>query len=207
MVRLSFQPLPNDFAPDKPAKANESTDYYEVLQLSRNAHPETIQRVYRILAARYHPDNIETGNPELFREIVEAARVLTDPELRAAHDARLGSQNQNRFKIFETWQTSRGIEAEKRKRKGLLALLYGKRLTDPHHPTLSLREFEQMLDCPQEHLEFALWFLKESKWIKGTDNARFEITSQGVLMAEADDASSSRPAVPQLPAPRGEETK
>ena len=200
---LSFQP--DSFNPDKAAKESGSADYYEVLQLSRNAHPETIQRVYRILAARYHPDNIETGNPELFREIVEAARVLTDSKLRAAHDARLDAQSQNRFKIFETWQTSRGVEAERRKRKGIIALLYGKRLTDPHHPSLGLRDFEQMLGCPQEHLEFTLWFLKESKWIKGTDNARFEITCQGVLIAESEETYPLQPAVPQLSAPKEEE--
>ncbi len=31
-------------------------DYYELLQISPNAEPQTIQRVYRMLAARYHPD-------------------------------------------------------------------------------------------------------------------------------------------------------
>ena len=202
---LSFQSNPDGSGPDKAAKESEPADFYEVLQLSRNAHPDTIQRVYRVLAARYHPDNIETGNAELFRQVVEAFRVLTDPQLRAAYDARLGVQSQNRFKIFETWQTSRGVEAEKRKRKGILALLYGRRLTDPQQPSLGLRDLEEMLGCPREHLEFPLWFLKESKWIKGSDNARFEITCQGVRVAEAEQTSPLRPAVPQLPAPKEKE--
>ena len=34
----------------------EFIDYYELLQISSNAEPETIQRVYHMLAARYHPD-------------------------------------------------------------------------------------------------------------------------------------------------------
>jgi hypothetical protein len=202
---LSFQSISDRSSPDKAAKESESADYYEVLQLSRKAQPETIQRVFHILAGRYHPDNTETGNAELFREIVEAARVLTDPELRASYDARLTVQSQNRFKIFDTWRTSRGVEAEKRKRKGILALLYGRRLIDPQHPSLGLRDLEAMLGCPQEHLEFPLWFLKESKWIKGTDNAQFEITYQGVLAAEAEETSPSRPPVAQLSAPKAEE--
>jgi DnaJ-class molecular chaperone len=135
--------------PDKAAKESEPADFYEVLQLSRNAHPDTIQRVYRVLAARYHPDNIETGNAELFRQVVEAFRVLTDPQLRAAYDARLSVENQSRLKIFEAWQTSRGVEAEKRKRKGILAMLYGRRLTDPQQPSLGLHEWEEMLGCPR----------------------------------------------------------
>ena len=35
----------------------DAVDYYEVLQVSQNAEPETIHRVYRIMAARFHPDN------------------------------------------------------------------------------------------------------------------------------------------------------
>jgi curved DNA-binding protein CbpA len=178
---------PDVSSPNKVPTESEAADYYEVLQLSRNAHPETIQRVFRILAGRYHPDNIETGNPELFREVVEAARVLTDPQLRAGYDARLGIQSQNRFKIFETWKSTRGVEAEKRKRNGILALLYGRRLTDSQQPSLGVSDFEDMLGCPREHLEFSLWFLRESKWIKRSDNNRFEITCQGVIVAEADE--------------------
>lgn len=188
--------------PDHSAR-NVEADHYEVLQLSRNASSDTIQRVFRMLAKRYHPDNPETGNPELFRAIVEAARVLTDPQLRAAYDARLGVQNRNRFKIFENWQTSRGVEAEKRKRKGVLALLYGRRITDPHEPTLGLRELEQMLDCPREHLEFTLWFLKENKWVKSYDNGYYEITCQGVLIAE-EDVDSVTPPLPLLTAAKTE---
>jgi curved DNA-binding protein CbpA len=200
---LSFQPIADSSSRDKAAKESESADFYEVLQVSRHANPDTIQRVYHILAKRYHPDNIETGNSKLFREIVEAARVLTDPELRAAYDARLGLQDQNRFKIFDTWQASRGVEAEKRKRKGALALLYGRRVTDPQHPSLGLRDLEQMLDCPREHLEFTLWFLKESKWVKTGDNGRYEITLQGVVSAE-EETLPLRPPAHQLSAYREE---
>jgi hypothetical protein len=200
---LSFQPISDGSSPDQAAKESEPADHYEVLELSQSATPDTIQRVFRILAKRYHPDNTETGNPALFREVVEAARVLSDPQLRAAYDARLGIQNQNRFKIFETWQSSRGVEAERRKRKGILALLYGRRLTDPQHPSLGLRDLEGMLGCPREHLEFTLWFLKESKWIKTADNSRYEITYQGVQAAEAEETYPLGPPVAQLPAHKG----
>ncbi len=199
VVGMSFEPAPGPATgPVVPATA----DHYETLQLSRNANLDMIQRVFRILAQRYHPDNQETGNPELFREIVEAHRVLGDPVLRASYDAQLGAQTENRFKLFDTWQTSRGVEAEKRKRSGVLSLLYGKRLTDPHQPAMNIREFEDMLGCPREHLEFTLWFLRENKWIVRGDNNKFEITCQGVLMAEAEqEGNPLKTPVPQLPAP------
>ncbi|HLX44264.1 MAG TPA: J domain-containing protein [Bryobacteraceae bacterium] len=205
IVGLTFEPAYGEAGGASQATAAASAgaaDHYETLQLSRNANLDMIQRVFRILAQRYHPDNLETGNPELFREIVEAHRVLGDPERRAAYDAQLGAQSQNRFKIFETWQDTRGVDAEKRKRQGILSLLYGKRLTDPHSPAMSMRDFEEMLGVPREHLEFSLWFLKENKWITRADNNKFEITCAGVVMAEADEANTVRTQMAQLPAPR-----
>jgi hypothetical protein len=203
---LTFQSNPDDPSPEKALHENESPDYYEVLQLSRNASADTIERVFRILAKRYHPDNLETGNPELFREVVEASRVLSDPQLRAAYDARLGIASRNRFKIFETWESSRGVEAEKRKRKGVLSLLYGRRITDPEKPSLGLRDLEDMLDCPREHLEFTMWFLKENKWIKSTDNARYEITCKGVLVAEEDPSAVQAPLLQLTASSEAEES-
>ena len=58
-------------------------DYYEYLQISPNADSETIERVYRYLAKKCHPDNRETGNPEKFNLITGAYRTLSDPEKRA----------------------------------------------------------------------------------------------------------------------------
>jgi hypothetical protein len=43
-----------------PAVPGADLDYYEVLQLSPKADLETIHRVYRIMAARFHPDNPES---------------------------------------------------------------------------------------------------------------------------------------------------
>lgn len=66
-------------------------DYYEVLGVSRNAGQEEIQRAYRKLARKYHPDvNKEPGAEEKFKEINEAYEVLKDPEKRAKYD-QLGS--------------------------------------------------------------------------------------------------------------------
>ncbi len=65
---------------------NNLIDYYEDLQVSSNADIETIERVYRLLAKRYHPDNNGTGNAEKFTRIKEAYNVLSDPEKRASFD-------------------------------------------------------------------------------------------------------------------------
>ena len=62
-------------------------DYYEVLGLAPSASQDEIQRAYRSLARRYHPDlNTEPGAAARFREVTEAYEVLSDPERRARYD-------------------------------------------------------------------------------------------------------------------------
>ena len=67
---------------------DDFVDYYEVMQISPNADSDTLHRVYRILAQRFHPDNQETGDPEQFRLITEAYGTLGDPTLRIAYDVK-----------------------------------------------------------------------------------------------------------------------
>lgn len=69
---------------------SQQPDYYAVLGVPPDATPEEIQRAYRQLARRYHPDtNNTTGALERFLEIQEAYQVLSDPQRRAAYDATL----------------------------------------------------------------------------------------------------------------------
>lgn len=62
-------------------------DYYAILGIERNADAEEIQKVYRKLARKYHPDvNRSPGAEDRFKEIGEAYEVLRDPEKRARYD-------------------------------------------------------------------------------------------------------------------------
>lgn len=163
-------------------------DYYEVLQVHSKAEPETIHRVYRLLAQRFHPDNAETGDPEAFRSILNAYKVLSDPEKRAAYDVHLQAYRQVRWRLFDQADAAVGKGAEKCKRRGVLDLLYTARMNQPTAPTLNLHELEDLLGCPREHLEFPLWYLRENSLITRADNGRFAITAKGVDHVETDDA-------------------
>jgi molecular chaperone DnaJ len=69
----------------------QDRDYYNVLGIGRDGSPDEIKRAYRVLAMRWHPDRNQ-GDVEAeqrFKDITEAYRVLSDPELRARYD-RLG---------------------------------------------------------------------------------------------------------------------
>ena len=85
---------------------NGKPDYYEVLQVSDGAEPETINRIYRMLAQRYHPDNQETGNEARFREITEAYQILSQPEKRASYDATNQLRRKDRW-----WLVSAGAQS------------------------------------------------------------------------------------------------
>jgi len=188
---------PEETAP----KRDEDADHYEVLQVSRLADADTIRRVFHALAARYHPDNKETGNDHRFRQLVLAYNVLSDPEKRAAYDVRLANEDKTRFRIFHSMQSAEGVQAEFRKRHGILQLLYTKRLRDPHDAGMRGRDFVELLGVPGEHLEFALWFLRERRYILRSDNNRFEITISGVEEFEAEQGTIAKKQLVTLPAP------
>jgi curved DNA-binding protein len=72
--------------------ATTTGDYYRALGVDRSAGQDEIQRAYRRLARRFHPDlNKDPGAEERFKDINEAYEVLSDPKKRARYD-RYGAQ-------------------------------------------------------------------------------------------------------------------
>lgn len=173
------------------APAERVPDYYDVLQVSSRADRETIDRVFRLLAQRYHPDNQQSGSADLFRLVVEAHRTLSDPAARAEYDVKLGHYQKFRWQMFDQVKAARGPETEKRQRTAILHLLYTVRRNDPSQPALGVNDLEDLLGAPKEHLTFSLWYLKESGLVTRTDNGRYAITVAGVDRAEASPMSSS----------------
>src|SRR5947207_2090497 len=93
-------------------------DYYELLEISQNAQPDTVNRVYRLLAQRYHPDNQETGDASKFGLIFEAHRVLSDAQLRAAYDVQYEQRRAQRWKIFDAKAAAVGQQSDREIRFG-----------------------------------------------------------------------------------------
>lgn len=63
-------------------------DYYEVLEIERNASESDIKKAYRKMALKYHPDRNpgDKASEEKFKEAAEAYEVLSDPDKRARYD-------------------------------------------------------------------------------------------------------------------------
>ena len=71
-------------------------DYYETLEISRDASADGIERAYRLACGTYASDSLagysvfEEGDLELLRERIEMAyRTLADPEARRSYDEEL----------------------------------------------------------------------------------------------------------------------
>ena len=59
-------------------------NYYELLEITPNASNEVVKAAYKAQVAKYHPDNVETGDIEKMKEINIAYETLSDPEKRPA---------------------------------------------------------------------------------------------------------------------------
>jgi curved DNA-binding protein CbpA len=155
-------------------------DYYELMQISPKAQPETIQRVYRILAGRCHPDNPHTGDVERFLRLKEAFEVLNHPDRRAAYDEEYVVQQTLPVEVFNMQDFATGIDGESNRRMGLLCLLYHRRRVNPDEPSLSLLQLEKMMISAREHLVFTVWYLKDKGFLRQTEDSGYAITSAGV---------------------------
>ena len=164
--------------------ASEFVDFYELMQISPNAEGETVQRVYRMLASRYHPDNKQTGDPDKFVKLNRAYRILSNLEARVSYDLDFQARNHLPISIFEMKEFAAGIDGEDHRRLGILCLLYRTRRTDPDHPGLSILELERTMSCPREHLMFAIWYLKEHELVKQDESSSFVISGLGVDYVE-----------------------
>jgi len=160
-------------------------DHYEILQISPNADVETIRRVYRMQAQRFHPDNLDSGNAEAFRRISDAYEVLIDPKRRAAYDRDHRQARRREALGVPDQRPAPPVMDEMQRREEILALLYSRRFSHPQQPSLSLRDLEALLNTPKGDLEFSLWYLKESGYLIRTDSAHHTITLKGVQFAEA----------------------
>jgi curved DNA-binding protein CbpA len=173
--------------------AEKAQDYYEVLQVSDSAELETIHRVYRLLAQRFHPDNSETGNPARFRLISEAYTVLSNPQERARYDIIHQQQRHDRWRLVSTGgDADNDFEMEQRVRLTVLEVLYTKRRMEPREPAVYTLDLESMIGRPREHLEFTIWYLGQKKFVTRDDNSRLIITADGVEYLEANYQANTR---------------
>ena len=160
-------------------------DHYETLQISPNADPEMIQRVYRLLAQRFHPDNQDTGDAVRFREISDAYHVLSNPEQRAQYDVAHHQYRKDRWRLVTAGtKIENTFHMQQAMRLTILEVLYTRRSVEPDKPSIFPVELAELVGVPREQLEFTMWFLLQKGLVKRTDTSDVAITVTGAEFLE-----------------------
>ena len=67
-------------------------DYYEILEISKNASDEVVEKAYKALVKKYHPDLKEGEEKkqaeDIIKEINEAYEVISNPDKRKEYDGK-----------------------------------------------------------------------------------------------------------------------
>lgn len=86
-------------------------NYYEILEVSHNASQEIIEKAYKTLAKKYHPDLQEDTNKkeaeQKMKEINEAYDIISNPEKRSSYDEELQRiENEKQYKASRNYQNT-----------------------------------------------------------------------------------------------------
>jgi len=150
--------------------ARREPDYHAILQVDRHAHPLVITRVYRLLTVLYHPNNKGKGDTERFRQVMEAARVLSDPVRRAAYDRSGQTLTENGPALKDAPAAEQGT--------------YDVRRNRPSQPDLPLMVLGELPGCSVGEAQFTLWYQRGKRLIEQTEDG-WAITVAGVDCVEA----------------------
>jgi curved DNA-binding protein CbpA len=161
-------------------------DFYEFLQISPNADAETIHRVYRFLATRFHPDNQNSGDAGMFSQLKKAYDVLSNPALRAEYD--VVRRKETRPPLSSSVDFMDDLEGESNRRLAVLAVLYQRRRTSPNMPEVSLAQIEERMGFPRDYLDFTMWYLQKKSYVMKSDSAQYALTADGVDFVESERA-------------------
>ena len=93
-------------------------DYYEALEVSKNASKEVIEKAYKVLVKKYHPDlqknNIEEAKKKM-QLINEAYDVLSDDEKRKEYDDKYEKEKELEFRKKQQEMLNKQVELQKLK--------------------------------------------------------------------------------------------
>jgi len=128
-------------------KETTAGNYYEILQISPRADQVIVERAYRLLAKRYHPDNTESGDAGKFGNLAEAYQTLSDPERRAAYDHEHRTDPPSPPTILHCTAIGRPRDREE-SLLGPLSILYVTRRRDVMKAGVGIVHLERLVGLP-----------------------------------------------------------
>lgn len=158
----------------------DAKNYYDILEVSPNASVETIEKMFRFMATKMHPD--AGGDKEAFSQLVKAFEIIRNPATRSAYDAELIKQNHQGQRLADHAAQAGHDVVD---RHELLCLFYARRRQTGNQPALGTMTVRKLMDLSEDVLDFHLWYFKEKGWIKRSEDGGFAITAEGVDKVES----------------------
>lgn len=173
--RVAWQLLPLPLSVQQQESFMSNPNHYDTLEVSRNASNDAIERMFRHLATKHHPDT--GGDKAKFNLLIEAFEVLRHEDSRAAYDQELVNETQEISRLVEN---SKQAGPDAALRHELLCLFYARRREQGSSPSLGEVAIEKTLNLPIHVIEFHLWYFKEKGWITRWESGGYTITAEGV---------------------------
>lgn len=96
-------------------------NYYEILEVNKKASKEVIEKAYKVLVKKYHPDlnknQKQVDSNKKIRDINEAYEVLSNDFLREQYNLELEKQEQNYININKNYKQNSKSEMQQNKVK------------------------------------------------------------------------------------------
>lgn len=91
-------------------------NYYQILEVNENASYEVIEKAYRVLAKKYHPDIWPKDKmyfaESKFKEITEAYNILSNNDLRSEYDLKMGFNNSSYDRYNNLYDENQKLKRE-----------------------------------------------------------------------------------------------
>jgi hypothetical protein len=149
----------------------------DLLRTGLGGDTGAFEQLYRPLAFRYHPDNQETGDSEVFLQIREIHRIFSG--------AKNGSGGQKRYPLRSDLSLggedgSPAALPGKVRRIDVLRLLYERKVADCYSSGVAQQDLQAETGLAGNQLQFILWYLREKGAITVGDSQVYSISAAGV---------------------------
>jgi len=157
--------------------AGAEPDYHQLIRAGVEGDSEQVDRLYRALAFRYHPDNRETGNSEVFLRIRDVYRIVSISQTLKP-EAQIAKPSQD-----FSWRE--GLRGMKDDCVSVLGVLCRRRMDDYRNAAVSQNELESLTRMTADQLGFILWYLGEKGAVTmSAGSSDYAISATGVEMLE-----------------------
>lgn len=161
--------------------SEQFVDFYSVLRVIPTCDARALETAYHTLAKQYHPDHAESADIAKLTEVIDAYKVLRDPDSRAAYDLAYSRSTGFDFSAADDdLGQARAALSDAEAHAMILMYLYRKRREGARDAGVGQFTIHEMLGCSEELFDFHLWYLREKGFIQTTERGTLAITIEGV---------------------------